>query len=269
MLGIFVRYLKDKKNTIIGYVVGAIAFLEMYVSIFPFIQKQQAQLEAVMKTYPPEFFKAFGATDTTTLLGKLEGYLSTEHYNSIGLLLLLILAVSLANAIAINDVDKGTIELTLAQPVSRTKIFLSRYLAGLVSLIAFVFVSNYSLLILVKFHNTSVGLKNLFMISVVMSLLGLAVFSIASLFSVMFSQKGAATFLSSGILILMFVMNVLSSLKDSLKNLQYFSLFHYYNPTQVFANTQYVKYTFVLFPAVIIVFTVLAIVWFNQRDIAV
>jgi uncharacterized membrane protein YciS (DUF1049 family) len=118
-------------------------------------------------------------------------------------------------------------------------------------------------------HDTTVGAKNLFVVTTGGFMLALAIFSMATLFSVLFSEKGKSTFLMGIILIAMYAINVVSTLKENLKDLQYFSFFHYFNPTTLFVKAEYVKYSFPVFIGATIVFTALAVFWFNRRDIAV
>jgi ABC-2 type transport system permease protein len=97
----------------------------------------------------------------------------------------------------------------------------------------------------------------------------MAIFSIACFFSSVFSEKGKATFATSGIIIVMYALNIISGLKDSLKDVRYLSFFHYFNAAQLLGKNHVVDWTFWVFGGAIVVFTAAAAFWFNRRDVAV
>jgi ABC-2 type transport system permease protein len=89
------------------------------------------------------------------------------------------------------------------------------------------------------------------------------------MFSSFSSEKGRVSFLTGGILVLMYVLNVLAGLKESLINLRYFSFFYYYNPGNALGDGKLVDWSIVVFAGVIIVSTLVAARYFSRRDIAV
>ncbi len=269
MWGIFTRFLKDKRAMTIGFCLGALGFIEMYVALFPSIQKQAAELNKMMATFPKEFMKAFGLDSTKVLFSSLESYMSTEYFSFFWPILVTIMAISFAGAICVGEIEKKTIEVTLAQPVSRVKILLSRYLAGALAVTFFTIVSSYGILILAILQKIDYSLVNYSTVALMGSLCGLAIFTIATFFSVLFSERGRAIIVTTGILLLMYALNIISGLKDSLVNLQYLSFFHYFSAPQVFGENKIVDWSIPVFVGTILVFLLAAIIRFQKRDIAV
>lgn len=269
MWGVFKSFLADKRKTILGYSLGALGFIEMYVALFPAIQKQAVELNKMMEAFPKGFADAFGMDSTQLMFSKLESYMSTEYFSFFWPILVTIMAISFANALCAGEIEKGTIELTIAQPVSRIKILLSRYLAGALSITILTLTSAYGILGAALVHNISYQLPNYATISLVGTLCGLAIFSIATFFSVLFSEKGRATMATTSIMLIMYALNIISGLKESLKDLQYFSFFHFVNAPQTFGNNEIVKWAIPVFAGTIIVFLLLSIWRFQKRDIAV
>lgn len=74
---------------------------------------------------------------------------------------------------------------------------------------------------------------------------------------------------AGGILIIMYVLNIIAALKDNLKNLKYLSFFYYYDPDQALIKNIINNTGVLVFIIVIVVCTVLAVVWFKKRDVAV
>lgn len=266
MLELIKRTIKDRKTVILIYVIAASAFLVMYTAMFPSFSQQTEQWDQIVKTIPEGVMKAFDLQDYS--FAHLENFLSAELYSITWPLLLIILAVSTAGAAIANEIEKGTIELLLAQPLSRSKLYLSRYLAGILAIVFFVAITVYLTIPLAKIFNIQVMVRNYSTLSLVGFLFGAAIFSIGYFFSAIFSDRGKVYFATSGIVVLMYVLNIVASLKEKYSDLQYFSFFHYYNPTGALIRNQIDDVGIWVFLATIIVFTVAGLIAFNQRDIS-
>jgi hypothetical protein len=48
MIAVFLRILKDKRNSLIGYLVGSAAFVAMYLSLFPALRDQADMLNKLL-----------------------------------------------------------------------------------------------------------------------------------------------------------------------------------------------------------------------------
>ncbi|MDO8507209.1 MAG: ABC transporter permease subunit [bacterium] len=269
MRGIFTRFFKDKKAMTIGFCLGALGFIEMYVALFPSIQKQANELNKMMESFPKEFMKVFGMDSAQLMFAKLENYMSTEYFSFFWPILVTIMAISFANAICVGEIEKKTIEITLAQPISRAKILLSRYLGGALAITLFTVVSSYGILGFAFLHKIDYSLANYATVAFVGTLCGLAIFSIATFFSVLFSERGRSTMATVGILLLMYALNIISGLKDSLQNLKYVSFFHYFNAPEVFGNNRIVDWSIIVFAGTILLFLLAAVLRFQKRDISV
>lgn len=270
MIGIFQSFLKNKKYTLLGYVLGTTALLEMYVALFPtFSQVASDKLDLLIQSYPKEIWTVIGVDPNALSFSHLESFLATEQYSFVWPILMIIFAIGLANATIVSEVEKGTIEFFLAQPFSRVKFFLSRYLASATLIAAFVFATIYAVIPLAGIHNVDIKVGNNMTLAVSALLFGLAIFSLASVSSAIFSEKSKASVLSTGIILLMYVMNVLSGLKESLSDLKYYSFFHYFNGSTNFVQNQYVHNFAWFFLGVIVISTTIAAIIFSKRDISV
>jgi ABC-2 type transport system permease protein len=268
-LAIFLRIIKDKRTAFIAYTIGALLTIEMYVALFPAIQKQAVDLNKMLEAFPKGFMEAFGFNGTEALFSKVESYMSTEYFSFFWPIMVVTMVVAFANLMIVTEIERGTIEMSLAQPVSRLKLFFSRYLAGALYFVTFAIISIFAIIPIAKLNDVAFKLENYWTITGISILFGLSVFSIAAFFSSIFSEKGRATACSAALLILMYLMNIVGTLKDSLQNVQKFSIFYYFNPTEVFGNNHVVQNSIPVFVCVILAFTLAAAFWFNRRDIAV
>jgi len=181
----------------------------------------------------------------------------------------IIFAISIANYISVNEVDKGTIETLVSLPVSRTRIFVERYLTGLAILASFCVISIFIAIPLAELHNIKYILGNYLTASIGSLLFIWAVYSLATLFSVIFSEKSRATTASGGVLVFMYVLGIIATLQDNLSNLRYLSFFHYFNGSDLLSKNVYPEYAILVLGGFAITVFLAGLFWFNRRDLSV
>ena len=267
MFSIILRSLKDKRFQLLIITASALSFLEMYIALFPTLQKQAESMSKLLKDYPDSMLKAFNIDKSSLTFEKVGQYLAMEQFSFVWPILVIVLAVGFANYAFAGEKERGTIELLLSQPISRAKLFVSRYLTGIIGIFLFSIVSILAILPLAKIHNISVQTKGVVMLLAISMLFAWAVYGLAFLASVIFSEKSKATFFVGGVLILSYVLNIVANLKESLHLLKYFSVFYYYNPTQAIDKINFLNGALPVFMAIIIVTFCIAIYWFKRQDI--
>ncbi|KKR34513.1 MAG: hypothetical protein UT66_C0022G0006 [candidate division CPR2 bacterium GW2011_GWC1_39_9] len=236
MFPIFLRTIKNKRTAIIAYIVSGIAFLLMYIPIYPSFASSGKQLVEIMKNYPQGFLKAFGIEDIAQAFLSLEGYLSTEHFGFVWPLVLIFLALSFAGNSIAGEIEKGTMEVVLSQPISRLKIYFGKYLGGLGAIVLFVTTSIFASIPIAAIFNVHYVAKGYIYMTILGVLFGIAIYGLAMLCSSFASDKGKANFMTGGVLIAMYVLNILSGLKSNLDDLKYLSFFHYFNASGALLN---------------------------------
>jgi ABC-2 type transport system permease protein len=266
MWSIIKRTINDRKTVILIYIIVALAFLLMYVSMFPSFADQTEQWDEVMKTIPEGVMKAFNLEDYS--FARLENFLSGELYSITWPLLLIILAVSTAGAAIANEIEKGTIEIILAQPITRTKFYLSRYIAGVVVILVFVIITIYPTIPMAKIFDISITPNNYSTLAFSAFLFGIAVFSVGYALSAIFSDRGKVYFLTAGLMVLMYVFNIVALLKESFSDLKYLSFFHYFNPVDNLVRNKIDATGVIVFITTIIVAFAVGLIVYNKRDIA-
>lgn len=269
MLAFAVRMIRDKYKAFIAYSISAIAFLEMYIALFPAIKQQASQIDQMIQSFPPQLFEAMNMSASSLSFSTLESYLSTEYMSFLWPIMAIIFVISIANYISVNEVDKGTIETLASLPASRTRVFVERYFAGLLLIAGFTAISFLGALPLASMHGIDFIFAN-FVTSMIGSFLfAWAVYSLAVLMSVLMSEKGRASMITGGILTLMYVINIISNLNSDLDNLKFFSFFNYFNGSDLLISNTYSEYSIVVLIGFSVIAAIGAIVWFNRRDLSV
>ncbi|NIT03601.1 ABC transporter permease subunit [Candidatus Saccharibacteria bacterium] len=269
MLALILQTIKKSKWSIVGYTLGAALLVWLLVALFPSFSTQAANFtETLVEFYPEEFLKAFNI-EIGSFLGSIEGFLSGEHYSLMWPLLLIILAISFGGGALAGEIDHGTIEVLLSQPISRTKLFLGKYLAGAVIILTFVFASALSVVPFAEIYNVDYQLQNHLTLAVLGACFGFALLGITMMFSSFFSDRGKVTLVSAVLMLAMYFVNVVAALKENLADLKYLSFFHYFESNTPLLRNDLELESVAVFLGVGLVCTIVGLIWFNRRDIAI
>jgi len=121
MFSIFWRTIKDRKLSLLVYCITALLFIWMYIALFPSISKSFGQLESYINTFPKGFLDAFGLDAKT--FTTFEGYIGSEQFTFVWPIMIIAMMISFAGGAIAGEIEKGTIEILLSEPISRLKIF--------------------------------------------------------------------------------------------------------------------------------------------------
>lgn len=266
MWAVFWRIIKDRRTIFIVYILANIGLLWMYIALFPAFKDQSKAMADMLKAYPESFLKAFNFDIKS--FNTIEGFLSTEQFSFMWPLLVILMTVGFAGTAFAGEIEKGTIEILLSQPITRLKLFMSRYLAGFFSLIIFVLFSVFAAVPIISAYNIDFKMENFLTMAILAFIFGLAIYSIGMFLSAVFSDKGKVYFITGGLLVLMYVLNIVSALKDNLSDLKYASFFYYFNPSKALINNEIDHWAYLIFLGVALVLTIFGAAWFQKRDIA-
>ena len=239
----------------------------MYVAMFPSIAKQADAFTEVFENFPPAVFEIFGIEDLN--MSTLENFLSMEHFSLVLPIMTLFLMTSVAGRAIAGEIETGTVELLIGRPVSRLKLFFAKYVSGMGVLIVFTVISVFSIIPLAALHGVEYQIESFAAGALIVFLFGWAVFSMAMMFSSFFSERSKVYMACGGILLAMYVLNIIALMKDSLDALKYLSFFHYYAYSDAVIRQSLYGTGCLIFVCVSIVCTAFGLSWFLKRDIAV
>ena len=267
MFTIIWRSIRDRKSSLIAYLLTAVLLLWMYVALFPTMLEQSQALSTAFESLPKAFFEAFGIEDLD--ISSIENFLAMEHFSIVWPLMAIMLLVSIAGRGLAGQIEQGTIEILLSCPISRLRLFFAKYLAGVISLLVFTFASIFFIAPFAALHNVDFMIGNFATVSVVSFLFGWAVFSVAILFSTIFSEKGHVYMATGGMLLIMYVLNLAAALNTNLNGLKFISFFHYYNYNDAIIRNTLHTSDLLVFVGVAVVCTLVAAWVYHKRDICV
>lgn len=264
---IFLQVLYNKRKLLSIYSFVGIAFVWMYVALFPAFAKQGEEFNKLLESYPEQLTAVLGIENLS--FSTLQNFLALEYFSILWPLLVILVTLGFAASTISGEVEKGTVELILSKPVSRLALFFGSYFAAATGIIIFIIFSVFSVIPLSQLHGVEIEIMNYVSVAYVGLLFGLAVLSVGFLFSVMFSEKSKVNYATGGVLGFMYVLTLASNLSEKFASQKYLSFFYYFDGVNVLIKNEINPLSIAVFLVVIVVFTSYAAYHFHNRDIAV
>jgi len=266
MLALINKTIKTNRTALTVYIGICVGFVWFYAAFFPSILKQSENLKQAFKAYPQDLLKAFNIS-IENFVTSFEGFMGGEYFSLLWPIVLIVLIIAYGSSAIAGEIESGTIELLLAQPISRLKVFFSKYLSGLFLIVVFIAVSNSAVVAFARLYNIAFHWQNFLIMSILGFLFAFAIYGICFMLSAVSSSKGRPAALTGGILIIMYALNLFSSFKESLDKLKFASFFHYYDQNAALLNNHIDTLSIAVFLAVGIICVVVGAVAFVKRDI--
>ncbi len=258
------RELTLRRNSLLVLCTVVALLAILYTTIFPSIQQQATQLMHSLKNV----YKAVGIQGAPSFK-TLFDYMALEMFAVTWPIIVTILVAGQAGASLAGETEKGSLAMLLALPIKRASTYFGKYLAGVVALIAFIVATLLPIPIAASIGGMSYHLPGLFTMTLMCLLFGLAVFSISLMLSALFNERGKVYGLSGGLLLIMYVFNIVSGLNQQLNWLKYLSFFHYFNAQSALGANHIALASFVMFLLVSVAAGIVGLLSFRSKDIAV
>jgi ABC-2 type transport system permease protein len=265
MFAVAWRAFLDRKWTIIAFLAVGVFFAWVYVATYPSVQATQAAVADFVKNLPPALNKAFGLDPAT--FSTFTGYVAGKQFSMLWPMLLTSLIAGLSANFVAGEVEKGTIELALAQPISRMRIYWSKVLAGVIANFLYILFSVVSYIPIATAAGIDFNKTSFILLAEVGYILGLAIFGIGMFFSSVVSEKGKALFLTVAVFIVMYVAYIAALLNTNLEKLKYISFLYYYDYSSILTTAKVFSATWPILAGSFGFFALAGLIWFNKRDI--
>jgi ABC-type transport system involved in multi-copper enzyme maturation permease subunit len=248
-----------------------LAFVSIALTVWGFVPpviyaRFGSQFTALLESgLLPEQFTRFGGGDVFSLHGSI----ALSFIHPIAIILTSVFAVGFAASAVAGERQRGTLEVALARPISRRVLYLSLLTASF----GFIALSVAALLAGSVSGATFAGVVKelafrtlpLLWLNSVLLFVSFAAIALAA--SVSFDRLTPALGLTMGIVIAMFVLEVLGSLWPAAEVLQPYSLFHYLKAKAIL-NGSATPFDMVVLSSVILIAMIWALVVFPRRDLA-
>jgi len=246
----------------IGWSIG-MAFYSLLLGSFYDTVAAMEGLDELLQGYPPEMLAFFGnMTEMTTPWG----YLDVEYFTLINMIIG-IFAIGVCVNLIVGDEEKGLLDLVLAHPISRTRLFWGRLLAFLTVIALILLIAWLSLVIpsnTYGFDLSPVEFSRPFL-----SLFAISIFfsTIALLLSLILPSARLAGMISGAIMVFNFLLLGLSNINTDLEPFMKYTPMYYYQGGEAIKGLEW-EWVFGLL-TVSLLFAVLSWIPFLKRDIRV
>jgi ABC-2 type transport system permease protein len=254
---VFQKTLRDYRWQVFWYGVGLALLGALVVYIYP---SYRAQLQSF--DLPEALQALIGEADYS----KPAGFLTAEFF-SWGPIVVLVFAIMAGTSALGGEEANGTLDLLLAQPISRRRLVLEKMAGFAASAVAIALLVNAGWLISVPFVDFDISLPTLLAATFVMVPPVLLVGALAMWASATLSNRRTATGLVTGFVVASFFGNYLAELVDVLAPLRWLSFNHYQNTTVLTEGFNLIDAAVLLMATAL--FAVLAVRAFERRDIGV
>lgn len=266
MIAIILRIFRDRWKTLLLLCLIGVGTMLMYISMYPTYQKLLSQNQQIYQQMPEALKKAFNM-DTFTF-DTLEKFLNIEMYSLFWIVLTVILTLSLSSTALAGEIERETIVQTLTQPISRSGVYIAKFLAAAKLFTIFNVLVNASALPLAAVFHLSLDAGHVVVVSVMCELFGLALLGVGFAVSAFMSDKGKTQMILAGTILVTYTLNIVSALLPSLDKWKYLSFFHYFNPSTFLVKGKYDLNSVWYYSGLIIVGFLLGWWRFTKRDVA-
>jgi ABC-2 type transport system permease protein len=219
---IFDKTLWDQRWSLLAWALGIAAVAALYAAFYPSVR--QSGIAASYQSLSPTLKRALGVTELTSPVGYLE---SSVFGLLVPLLVILFAATAGTRAIA-GDEEAGTLDLLLAQPVSRVRVVLQRFAALAVATLAIGVVVLFALLAVAGPAGLTVAAGNLAAMALHLVALGVLFGALALALGAALGRRGPVFAATAAVAVLTYVANTLAPQVGGLAWAQKLSPFYYY-----------------------------------------
>lgn len=258
--------LRQRRTSTIWYSIGLAFYSFFIVWYYPQFAGNQAFFEQIQKVMTEDMLAAFGAAGMD--FGTFGGFLGVEYLSLIWVFVVGFAVIGFASKAIAADIDAGTMELTLTQPVSRTTVAVSRYVALVVFAVVLNLATVVPIMLAAKFYDVSFQSDAMLLLFAAGTLLTLAIGGIAYAVSALSSAGGRVTAVVGGMLGTMWLLNFISAVNKGTEFLGKLTVFHYWKPGTIIDEVTTKPETWWVFGIVAIICPIIAVWQFMRRDVA-
>lgn len=261
------RSFADKRISIGVYAVGIAAYAVLILAIWPSLKENLANLQALWDSYPESIRKAFGGENMQ--FASFDGFLSVEYFSQMWPIIMIAFSVSIATGAIAAEIEKGTMELLLSQPVTRRAVIVTRHLFFELGLIILIAASILPVMIGAPMVDGDISNAALLAFVVPSLLFYTAIGSVTFAFSTLFSSRGRAIFVSLGLIIFSYALDILAKVNETFSDFHFLSIFKYWDPYRYLHGPDWAWGDLAVLAVISLASTAFAVWWFERRDIAV
>ena len=219
MITLYLKTWRDHWRSFLAWSLTLIALVSLQMSIYPSISKNSSAIQGFLDSYPDAIKKIFRMQDYTTG----PGFLGTELYSMMIPLVLIAVGATWGASASAEEEDRGTADVLLTLPISRTRILISKMAATSTALVILAFLAVANILILKNPVEMKIPTSKLLAGTASSIALGLFFAGIAFLVGSLGRKRGPAVGVVTGLALIAFLIYSLSGLVDDFDSITPFN----------------------------------------------
>ncbi len=264
-MNIFKLEFNMKIKSIIIWSLSLAAFMIFYMAFFPSMTNDSQALDSIMNSLPKEMLQALGLREGLSI-SSIIGYFSLTFT-----LIQLAIAIQSANygfSILSQEERELTADFLMTKPVSRSKVYFSKFIAAFLSLIFTAIALAAGSFIALELFNAgqSYDTINVIKLLITVPIFQLLFLSLGMIVSLFFKKVRSVLSLSMGLAIGLYVINSVRGIVDS-NILGYFTPYYYFEPGTILISGEYDYELWILGLAIIVISLISSYIVYNKRDI--
>lgn len=242
-----------------------LAYGAVMAVMYPILKENSKLVEDYIKVLPAPMLKAFGMEGSLTDPGV---FFSTYVASWMWPILAGLGGILIATRPVAADADRGFIEMPLATPVSRTRYLLLAIVGQLVALVVLAAAAVSGVLVVGLLVGAQFDATRFALGGAACFLFGAAIVGPTTLLSVVTLNRGLSGALMAGLLVTMYLLDVIAKIQPSLDWIGQLSLMHYFRTTPIIDGGSWPLSDVAVLGGVAVLGWVAAVWLFRQRDLA-
>ena len=261
---VFFKSLRDQRRSLTYWSIGVALLSFVTVLFYPSISDAPELSELFSDSDAIARVFAGGFTDLTSP----EGFLNSQLYSLLVPILFLIFGIAHSTGAIAGEEEKGTLDVLLSGPLSRSQVLIHKYGAMVVALLVLAFVLWLSVGIGALIVDMGLNLGRVAEVTVSGLLLGVLFGSIGLALGSATGKRGVSVGITGALAVTVYFVNALAPLVEGIEHAAKLSPFYYYLEADPLSNGLNLAHAGVL---VVLAAVALAVAWytFQRRDLAV
>lgn len=261
-IGVFLASdLRLRWRSLMWWSIGVVALVAVSDAFYPSIAGDPS-LNEVMEQIPESLRPLLGPEDITSPVG----YLASQLYLSLLPALLLVFAIGRGVAVLAGEEEDHTLDLLLAQPISRTSLYIQKFLGVLIGVAVLSIASLIPTVVLAE--PTGLDISTSSLASATLQLFALALFfgSLAMAFSSAVGRKAMGIAVAAGLAFATFLIDGLGQSIDWLAHARPLMPWRWYDVTAALGDG-FIWSSFLVLAGATVVFAAIGLWAFNRRNL--
>ncbi|MBN1192497.1 MAG: ABC transporter permease [Coriobacteriia bacterium] len=223
-------------------------------------------LQKMMDSYPAEILAIFGGNEVS--FATAGGFLQIEFLGLMWIIIIASAAILFAGRMFSGEIGAGTMEFLLAQPLSRTAIAVTRVIAFagyalLLSVCTFVPIQ-----VLGPTYGVELGAEAFWSLFGLGTLFILGIGGLAMLLSSMFRDSGKPAAITSGVLLLFWIADMVANVSEAAEFFDPVNLVSYWQPGLIINGESAASESWWVYGILALVTLAGSVLVFSRRDVA-